>query len=203
MLAAWTSTQDKWPTSTSALQSATLRLRTAWRKLPHAPPGVTLHVEPSQPLGCATALGMELAVGDHAVGRVILVGDLELERRILGLIDQAAHLEDQQRVAVLEDGHLRVGRLALVLVGEAAAQAPDLGGQRRALDRPAGHVDLVDALVADVAVAEVPEPVPVVMDQVAVVGLLGGGAEPEIEVQVGPAAAPVPLRPMLQRGLQQ
>lgn len=42
----------------------------------------------------------------------------------------------------------------------------------------------MNALVADVAVAEVPEPVPVVVDEVAMEGLFGGGAEPEVEVYV-------------------
>src|SRR5690349_12191667 len=42
----------------------------------------------------------------------------------------------------------------------------------------------MDALVADVSVAEVPEPVPVVMDQVRVVRLFPGRAEPQVEVQV-------------------
>src|SRR5205823_6879476 len=51
-------------------------------------------------------------------------------------------------------------------------------------DRPAGVVHLVDALVADVAVAEVPEPVPVVMHEVAVVRLLGRRPQPEVEVQL-------------------
>ena len=46
-----------------------------------------------------------------------------------------------------------------------------------------GDVGLVDALVADVAVAEVPEPVPVVMEQVAVERALGGRPEPEVEVE--------------------
>src|SRR5262249_3709701 len=80
-----------------------------------------------------------------------------------------------------ENSHLGAGRLTLVLVAEPAAEAPDLGRQRGALDGPAGHVDFVDALVADVAVAEVPEPVPVVMHQVAVVRLLGGRSQPTIE----------------------
>src|SRR5712692_6894733 len=43
----------------------------------------------------------------------------------------------------------------------------------------------MDALVADIAVTEIPEPVPIVMDQIGVVRLFGRGSEPEIEVQVG------------------
>ncbi len=41
------------------------------------------------------------------------------------------------------------------------------------------------ALVADVAVAEVPEPVPVVRHDVAVMRLLWGRAEPEVEIEFG------------------
>src|SRR5262249_2825531 len=57
--------------------------------------------------------------------------------------------------------------------------------QRGALDGPAGYVDLMNALVADVAVAEIPEPVPVVMDEVGVVRLLRGRAQPEVEIHLG------------------
>src|SRR5262249_24104535 len=60
----------------------------------------------------------------------------------------------------------------------------DLRRQRRPRDGPAGDVHLVDALVADVAVAEIPEPVPVVMDEVGVVGLEGRRPQPEVEVQL-------------------
>ena len=56
------------------------------------------------------------------------------------------------------------------------------------------------ALVADVAVAEVPEPVPVVMDQVRVIRLLGRGAEPEVEVELVGRRLRL-LKPMLLRGL--
>src|SRR5262249_23321018 len=68
---------------------------------------------------------------------------------------------------------------------EASAEAPDPARQPGVRDGPAGDVHLVDALVADVAVAEIPEPVPVVVDEVAVVRLLGRRPEPEVEVQVG------------------
>ena len=49
---------------------------------------------------------------------------------------------------------------------------------------PAGDVHLMHALVADLAVAEIPEPVPVVMDEVLVIRLLRRRAEPEVEVQL-------------------
>ena len=106
---------------------------------------------------------------------------------------QAADLEDELGVAEVHDADLGVGRLPLVVIAEPAAQADDGLGERRAgavparargRDQPAGDVHLVDALVADVAVAEVPEPVPVVMDQVGVIRLLRGRAEPDVEIEL-------------------
>ena len=45
-------------------------------------------------------------------------------------------------------------------------------------------IHLVNALIADIAVAEVPEPMPVVMNQIGVVRLAGGGPEPEIKSEL-------------------
>src|SRR5207253_9957860 len=74
-----------------------------------------------------------------------------------------------------------------------AAQAEDAARQSGPGDCPAGLVDLVDALVADVAVAEVPEPVPAVMNQVFMEGLFFGRPQPEVEVEF--------LRRSLRRGI--
>src|SRR5205085_8205038 len=98
------------------------------------------------------------------------------------LAGQAADFEDQLRLTVIEDGDLGAGRLALVLEADAAAEADDALGQRGAGDGPARPVNLMDALIAEVAVAEVPEPVPAVVDEVRVKGLLGSGAGPDVEV---------------------
>ena len=49
---------------------------------------------------------------------------------------QAAHLEDQLRVAVVEDADLRVGRLAVVDVAEAAADADHRRSAASFLPRP-------------------------------------------------------------------
>src|SRR5262249_28121767 len=79
-----------------------------------------------------------------------------------------AHLEDQLAVAVVEDAYLGVGRLAVLrLHVEAPAQADRRPGQLILVQTPAGLVHLVDALVAQVAVAVVPHPVPVVMELLA------------------------------------
>src|SRR6185436_9701938 len=47
---------------------------------------------------------------------------------------------------------------------------------------PAGLVHLVDALVADVAVAGVPAPVPVVVERVRIERPFRRGAQPQVEV---------------------
>ena len=81
-----------------------------------------------------------------------------------------------------------VGRFALVLeirfIDVTPAQTDDALRQRRA-QRPAGDVHFVHALIADVSVPEIPEPMPIVMDQVPMEGLFRRRPEPNIEVQVG------------------
>ena len=65
---------------------------------------------------------------------------------------------------------------------------PPIGRDLRRMghtEAPAGLVDFVDALVAEVAVAGVPEPVPVVVEAVLREGPLRGGAQPEIVVHAG------------------
>src|SRR5262249_31078833 len=99
---------------------------------------------------------------DHVTFRAVV--DVADHRALEAFSLQAAHLEDQLAVAVVEDRDLGVGRLAVVDVAEAAADADDRLGQSGLAQTPAGLVHLVDALVADVAVAVIPDPVPVVVD---------------------------------------
>src|SRR5215468_4761937 len=80
---------------------------------------------------------------------------------------QAAYLEDQLTVAVVENANLRVGGLAVVDVAEATADAESRAAQLVLAQAPAGDVHLVDALVAQVAVAVVPDPVPIVVQVLA------------------------------------
>src|SRR5262249_44176846 len=81
-----------------------------------------------------------------------------------------------------EDANLGVGGLAVVHVAEAAADADHRFGQSVLAQAPAGLVHLVDALVAQVAVAVVPDPVPVVVQVLAHERLVGGGPAPEVVV---------------------
>src|SRR5437879_570595 len=97
---------------------------------------------------------------------------------------QAADLEDELRLAVVEEGQLGVGSVALVRITEPAAEAEDALGQRRAGDHPAGLVHLMDALVADVAVAEIPEPMPIIMHQISMEWPLLRRSKPEAEIQL-------------------
>src|SRR5215813_5560247 len=100
---------------------------------------------------------------------------------------QAAYLEDQLTVAVVENANLRVGGLAVVDVAEATADAESRAAQLVLAQAPAGDVHLVDALAAQVAVAVVPDPVPIVVDRavprvVAHRRLVRRRATPEVEV---------------------
>ena len=77
---------------------------------------------------------------------------------------------------------MRVGRLAVVLVAEAAAQTHHVRGQRVLAQAPAAAVHVVDPHVVEVAVAGVPVPVPVIVQVLAHQGPLIGRAAPEVVV---------------------
>src|SRR5690606_31873531 len=70
---------------------------------------------------------------------------------VVGL--QAADLEDQLLIAVIMDADLGIGGFAGILVGEAAAVALHRLAQIVDAKTPAGEIHLMDALVAQVAVA--------------------------------------------------
>ena len=132
-----------------------------------------------QRLALRISLGEEPPVPDHARLGIELVGHLGSL-----LVDQAAVFEEQLRAAKVDDRQLGVGRLALILVAKAAAEADDGLRHGPVGHGPAGDVHLVHALVANLAVAEIPKPMPIVMHEVLVIRLLGRRTEPEIEVEL-------------------
>src|SRR5205814_469207 len=83
----------------------------------------------------------------------------------------------------LEAGLLRVGELPVVVEVIAAADRRDADGVVHA-QGPAGHVDLVRAVVADLARAPAMEPVPVVKDDVVAVRGVGRRTLPQLVVEV-------------------
>jgi hypothetical protein len=99
-----------------------------------------------------------------------------------GPLGKAPDFEDDARPAIVEDHHLRIGGLAVVNVSQAASDAHDARREFHLADRPSRHVHLVDALVAQVAVAGVPNPVPVVMQSAPHEGQLRRRAAPEVVV---------------------
>ena len=147
---------------------------------------VELEVDFAEVLAGAASVFKELALSDDAGFEVEFV--VHDAGKVAHFADEAAGFKDELGLAVVKDGQLHVGGLALVgvvgAVDVASAEGNDGLGEGGVFDGPAGDVHLMDALVADVAVAEVPEPVPVVVDEVAVEGLFGGGSEPEVEVHV-------------------
>src|SRR5579862_2326746 len=93
-----------------------------------------------------------------------------------------AHFKDQEGITIIVDGKLRVGGLGVVFIAETSADADDRGGDRLFSKGPAGDVHLMDALVTDVAVAGVPEPVPVVMEMLAMWCFKRGRPAPEVKI---------------------
>src|ERR1019366_8402783 len=116
-------------------------------------------------------------------GRVHVAGVARLRR-------QAAHFKNQRRSFVIVDDDLRVGRLAVILVTDASADAERVTRQSGLTEKPARDIHLVNALVADVAVAVSPEPMPFVMHRAVLFGIAPRGqyrrgAAPHIVVDGG------------------
>ena len=84
-----------------------------------------------------------------------------------GLVGQAADFEDQRRRRIVVEHDLGVRRLAVVHVAQPPADAPHARRQFVDAQEPAGQVHLVNALVADVAVAGGPDPMPIVVQTLA------------------------------------
>src|SRR3990172_6880196 len=67
-------------------------------------------------------------------------------------------------IGVFKDRHLRVRRFLVVVKSELAADAFDFSGHFVFSHTPAGNVHLVWPLVAQVRTAEIPKPVPIIMN---------------------------------------
>ena len=94
------------------------------------------------------------------------------------------HLEDHRHlVAEIEGGDLHVGRVAAVVPGEPTSQALHRYGVFGVAQRPAYQVHLVGSLIAHVAIASIPIPVPVVVHVGSHDRQVCSGAQPELIVQ--------------------
>ena len=133
--------------------------------------------------------GARLVIRRHdvAVGAPPDVADTErASRRAVrhrGLHLQTADVRDEERVVPLEKRHLAVGDVAVVDVAEPSTEADDALGKLLLAQAPAGLVELVGILVAEIAVAGEAVPVPVVVEALAVGNDVRGGPGPEIEVE--------------------
>ena len=115
-------------------------------------------------------LGIDRTTGNHPT----LVG-----------VEIAEITGEQSPIRELERGSMRVGSLGLILGTEAAPRCVGPDGGEAPPHHPPANIDDVDPVVAHFAIPKVPEPVPIVVDQVLVVGLLGGWSYPEIPIEPG------------------
>ena len=113
----------------------------------------------------------------------VAFGAEEIPAHGFGCVETAKLADDAGAVRESPGDVLGVGCLPLILITEAAAGRAD-GNREPLAHAPAQDVDHVDAVVAEFAVAKIPEPVPVVVDQIFVEGLHRCRAEPEIPVEV-------------------
>ena len=85
--------------------------------------------------------------------------------RRTGLLWQTANLENQRRFGVIVKHDLRIRRFRVIHVTEPSADAQHARRECGFTREPAGDIHLVNALVAKVAAAVSPEPVPIVMNR--------------------------------------
>src|SRR5205823_3032099 len=119
------------------------------------------------------------AIEDITDEIVVPGADLGRER---ALARQSADLEDQLRVPVVEHADLRIGGLPIIHITEPTADTDHRLRQLVLGESPARLVHFVDALVAEIAVAVVPEPVPIVVELRPHERLVGSRPTPEIVI---------------------
>ena len=101
---------------------------------------------------------------------------------MIGVPEANGYLGHLALLLELKQRGQHLGGLTVVLPDVAAAGRNHLVRQRHA-EAPLQHVQLVDALVSDLAVAEIPSPVPVVMHMALGVGAPFARANPEIVIE--------------------
>src|SRR5262249_9194985 len=136
-----------------------------------AGPGALAGPEPALVAEGVLVAGREVAVRpvEDAADRIVAIEEAAAQA---GLVVrdpvpdfELQHLATAARLVEFERAVEHVGRLLVVVEHEVAADGGDPGREGDA-EAPARSVHLVDALVAKVAVAGVPEPVPVVVKAV-------------------------------------
>ena len=79
------------------------------------------------------------------------------------------------RFPIIENSQLGICGLGLIFVAETTPDTDDAFRPDSAWNHPPGDVHLMDALISDVSVFVVPKPMPIVMDEVLMVILIGAG----------------------------
>src|SRR5439155_20175348 len=120
-------------------------------------------------------------IGGESVHVASAPAPVGLTRFVLG---QPAHFEDQRCLLVIVVNDERIRGLPVVLVAKASTRAPDPRRQLAFAKKPSGDVHLMYGLVADVAVANVPVPMPVIVKTLSPNGLRRPRAAPEIVIHV-------------------
>ncbi len=100
------------------------------------------------------------------------------------LLGHSRNLEEDRDWFIIVEYKLGIGRLTVIVPAETSAHTDDSRRKFILTNNPTAHVHLVDSLVAQVAVAGVPDPMPVEMQPLAHQGYVRRGAAPEIVIDV-------------------
>ena len=127
-----------------------------------------------------------IAFGAMTAGQVAALAFDEVSEGMVfvGFGGESADFEDDGD-GIIEVADLGVCPLAVVLVAESRADGDDGGGEFRIAGHPTADIELVGTLVAEVAVAVIELPVPVVVEFFAMNGSHLAWAAPEIVIDRG------------------
>src|SRR5262245_20452115 len=112
------------------------------------------------------------------------LGPEEVPGHRFGGVEAPELSDDRRSVLIHPRDVLGIGSFRLILIAEAAAGRVD-ANRKFLAHAPAQHIDEMDAVVAKLAIAKIPEPVPVVVDEILMIRLHRGGSDPEVPVEPG------------------
>jgi hypothetical protein len=100
----------------------------------------------------------------------------------VGARGQSTHLENQWSWFVIVKDNQSVGRCAIIVIAQAPTHTPDARRELGLPENPSADIHLVDTLVAEIAVACWPDPMPIIVQSLAHQGFFGSRSAPKIVV---------------------
>ena len=94
---------------------------------------------------------------------------------VLGIGSEPTHLEDQRSFGIIMKDNLRVGSVPIILITQSTSDTDHPRGKLFFAQDPSSNIHLMNPLVAQVSIACVAYPVPIVVEFLRIKGFRGAG----------------------------